>query len=357
MTSDNGKTQGMACFERKPDYELKMWEYDMPKMDADMVEIKITHCGVCHSDIHTCNGEWGPGVCPIVSGHEIIGTITKMGENVKKFHVGQRVGVGPQAFSCGECQNCKAGLETVCRGFVGTYGGKLPNGDITQGGYALHNRTNQRFVVAIPDSCDSASAAPLLCAGVTTFAPLKRFKVGPGSRVGVIGIGGLGHCGIQLAKAMGAHVAAFSSSSNKEQEAKNLGADEFVVTKEFTDEKKLAEFLKTSANYDVILNTVSADLDLSLYLQLLAPRGVFVTLALPPSKYSFAPTGLIMGEKSITGSLIGTPSDFEDMFKLVDKHGVKAMVEVVPLEKANEAVEKVVKNQVRYRMVLEMPKN
>jgi len=327
-SASSGKTYGYAAFDRVPDCKLQKWEFDLQPLEKDMVEVKLTHCGVCHSDLHLISGDWGPGKNPIIPGHEIIGVITQVGGDVKGLKVGQRVGVGPQANSCGKCDFCNNQSETMCDHVQGTYGAPVPGFDgQTQGGFALYHRTHERFAFPIPDSCDSASAAPLLCAGVTTFTPLKRFKIGPGSRVGVAGIGGLGHVALQIAKAMGAEVVAFSTTHSKEKEARKLGADDFVAVKDFQDdEKKMQEFVKGFKKVDIMLNTIAADVDVSVYTQFLKKRGIFVCLAAPPSKVAISPFQLILNELIVTGSSIGSPQDFRDMFELVAKHDIKAMV-------------------------------
>jgi uncharacterized zinc-type alcohol dehydrogenase-like protein len=318
------------------------------------VEIKITHSGVCHSDIHTVNGDWGEqkGNWPIVPGHEIIGHVTAVGSKVSKFKLGQRVGVGPQAFSCGNCKFCNSKDEAACAKFTGTYAATLPNGFITKGGYAAYNRTDEKFVVAIPDAVDSAEAAPLLCAGVTTFTPLRKAGIKKGSKVGVIGIGGLGHCAIQFGRALGAEVTAFSSSKNKEEEARKLGADNFLVV----DKANKDEICKKYGNYfDVILNTSSADIDWNYYMDLIQPFGTMYVIGAAPVPVSVFGMKLIFGNKKLVGSLIGSPDDFYEMFKLVAEKDIKCYVEKFPFEKVNDAMKKVLDNTVRYRAVLVLP--
>jgi len=360
MSASNGKTYGYACFDRVPDFKLQKWEFPLQPLEKDMVEIKVSHCGVCHSDVHVCDSSWGKGQAPLVPGHEIIGVVTQVGEAVKGLKIGQRVGVGPQSGSCGECVYCKSESQTMCPKLRQTYGTPVTTDGYegtTQGGYALYHRTTEAYAFPIPEHCDSATTAPLLCAGVTTFTPLKRFKVGPGTRVGIAGIGGLGHCGIQIAKAMGAEVVAISSTNSKEAEARKLGASEFVATNDLQDEKKKAEFFESFKPCDIILHTIAADVDVNLYLSLLRKRGTMVFLAAPPANFSISPWILLGHELNVTGSYSGSPQDFRDMFELMSKHDIKAMVEIMPLEKAYEAMQKVVRNEPRYRMVLEMPKD
>eukprot|EP01095_Lingulamoeba_sp_RSL-Kostka_P001163 TRINITY_DN1164_c0_g1_i1.p1 TRINITY_DN1164_c0_g1~~TRINITY_DN1164_c0_g1_i1.p1 ORF type:complete len:386 (-),score=163.68 TRINITY_DN1164_c0_g1_i1:309-1415(-) len=353
-TPSNGKSVGQAAYELGE--TVKEWEFDLHPLDDDYVEIKITFSGICHSDIHTINGDWGPqeGMFPIVPGHEIIGMVTQVGKNVSQFKVGDRVGVGPQAFSCLECDNCNSSQENYCLigGFKGAYASELPDGYITKGGYATYNRSHQRFVVKIPDSLPSNKAAPLLCAGVTVYAPLTYAEVCPGKKVGVVGIGGLGHLGIKYAKAMGAEVTAFSRGRSKEETARSFGASNFVDT---TNEE---EMKAAASSQDVILNTTSANLDWAQYFDLLRPRGYWCQAGAPPGggKIELTAIGLIFKNIKVMGSLIGSPKETQDMLNFSAEHNVLPDVEYCQFtgESITAAIEKVLKNQVRYRMVIEI---
>lgn len=331
------KIQGLAA--HAAGAELLSYHYDPGKLGLQEVEIAITHCGVCHSDLHLIANDWGVSQYPFIPGHEIIGTVAAVGSEVRSLQIGQRVGLGWQSNSCGQCEWCLKGLENLC-----------PEAEATcvhrNGGYADSVRANARFVVPIPDALESEHAAPLLCGGITVYNPLRDHGVNPSSRVGVIGIGGLGHIAIQFARAFGAEVTAFSTSADKEEEAKSLGAHNFVNSRE-------SKALKDAANsQDFILNTANADQDWATYIQALRPTGTFCFVGIPPTPISTPAFPLIMGLRSVTGSPIGSPSRIREMLDVAARHGVKAHTESFPMAKANEAIEKVKKNKVRYRAVL-----
>lgn len=273
--------------------------------------------------------------------------MTQIGSDVKNVKVGQRVGVGPQATSCNSCRQCEKKSEMYCSKKAFTYGSKLEDGYITKGGYAEFHRANDKFCFAIPDGLSSEHAAPLLCAGITVFSPLKHFGVGPGTRVGVIGIGGLGHLGVQYAAALGAEVTAFSTSENKKDEATKFGAKHFVVS---TPEN----LKKLSNSFDFILNTVCAHMDWEPYINALDVDGTFCDVGAPESgfKFQLKPTSLFLKRIKVTGSLVGSPTEFEPMLEFSAKHKCLPLIEVVPWQKVNEIADKVRKNQVRYRGVL-----
>jgi uncharacterized zinc-type alcohol dehydrogenase-like protein len=319
--------------------ELLPFRYDPGEMGLQEVEIGITHCGVCHSDLHLISNDWGMSQYPFIPGHEIVGTVTAIGAEVKTLQLGQRVGLGWQSNSCGQCEWCSKGMENLC-----------PSAESTcvhrHGGYAEKVRANCRFVIPIPDSMDSEHAAPLLCAGVTVYNPLRMHGINPSSRVGIVGIGGLGHIAIQFARTFGAEVTAFSTSSDKEAEAHTLGAHHFVNTRESKAMKEVA------GSMDFILSTVNADLDWSVYIQALRPTGALHFVGIPPASVSVNAYSLISGIRSVTGSPVGSPQRLREMMDVAARHGVKAQTERFPMEKANAAIELVKKNKVRYRAVL-----
>lgn len=337
-------SKSMAAF--GPKQKLQEWDFELHALGENDIEMKLAFCGVCHSDIHTIEGEWGDQPFPIVPGHELIGYVTKVGSAVTRMKVGDRVGVGAQGSSCLSCEECNNHRENYCYGgLIGTYGGKLEDGYITKGGYSHFHRVNSRFAVKIPDNLPSAEAAPLLCAAITSYAPLKYANVGPGKKVGVIGIGGLGHLGVKLAAALGAHVIAISSSESKRAEASLLGAAGFLNHND-------AESLKAHKyTFDMILNTVSAPLKFNKFLNLLKPHGYFTNVGLPEENYSVPPFALGRDIK-FGGTCIGSPSEIEEMLALCSKHNITAQIELAPLAKANEAIEKVKANEARYRIVL-----
>jgi uncharacterized zinc-type alcohol dehydrogenase-like protein len=318
---------------------LLPYKYDAGDLGADDVEVKISHCGVCHSDIHLIDNDWGLSKYPFIPGHEIVGTVTKVGSRVKARTVGERVGIGWQADSCGICEWCRQGEEHLCAQAQPTCMGR-------NGGWADAIRVNWRFAIKVPDVLESENVAPLLCGGITVYSPLRNFGIRPYSRVGVIGIGGLGHMGLQFARAFGAEVTAFSTSKDKEEEAKRLGAHHFVNTRETNAMKKLA------GSFDLLLSTVNADQDWSGYVNALRPKGTLCLLGVPPSPVALQAFGLVGGQKSVAGSPTGSPHDLEQMLDVAARHNIKAITERFPMSKANEAIAKVKKNQVRYRAVL-----
>ena len=319
--------------------QLLAYKYDPGALGANEVEIKISHCGVCHSDVHLIDNDWAISKYPFIPGHEIIGTVVAVGSAVKDRTMGERVGVGWQANSCGICEWCRHGEEHLCAKAQPTCVGR-------NGGFADKIRVNSRFAVPVPAALESESAAPLLCAGITVYAPLRNHGVRPSSRVGVIGIGGLGHLGIQFAKAFGAEVTAFSTSKDKEAEAKSLGAHNFVNTQDTGALKKVA------GSFDLLLSTVSADQDWQGYVAALRPKGMLCVVGASATPMQITGSSLISAEKAISGSNTGSPRDLFEMLDVAARHGVKAVTERFAMAKANEAVAKVKKNQVRYRAVL-----
>jgi uncharacterized zinc-type alcohol dehydrogenase-like protein len=319
--------------------ELLSFRYDPGRLGAYEVEIAITHCGICHSDLHLIANDWGISQYPFIPGHEIIGKVSAIGSEVRSREVGQRVGLGWQSNSCGHCEWCLKGLENLCSEAEATCVHR-------NGGYADRVRANNRFVVPIPDALDSEHAAPLLCAGITVYNPLRINGINPASRVGVVGIGGLGHLAIQFARVFGAEVTAFSTSPAKEEEARALGAHHFVNSLESKAVKDAA------GSQDFIITTVNADQDWNAYLQCLRPNGTLWFAGVPPKPVSVNAFPLISGLRTIGGSPVGSPSRLREMLLVAARHGVKATTELFPMAKANDAIEKVKKGKVRYRAVL-----
>ena len=319
--------------------ELLPFHYDPGKLGSQEVEIAISHCGICHSDLHLISNDWGISNYPFIPGHEIVGTVSAVGNEVRGLQVGQRVGLGWQSNSCGVCEWCLRGLENLCPDAEGTCVHR-------HGGYADRVRANARFVVPIPDALASEQAAPLLCGGITVYSPMRTHGVNPASRIGVVGIGGLGHLALQFARVFGARVTAFSTSAAKEKEARALGANEFVNSRESKAMKDVAGSL------DFIITTANADQDWGIYLQALRPTGTLCFVGVPPSPVSVHAFPLISGMRTISGSPVGSPYGLREMLDVAARHGVKATTELFPMVKANEAIEKVKKNKVRYRAVL-----
>ncbi|WP_051978496.1 NAD(P)-dependent alcohol dehydrogenase [Edaphobacter aggregans] len=319
--------------------QLLPYKFDPGELKANEVEIKISHCGICHSDIYLIDNDWGMSKYPFIPGHEIVGTVVAAGDGVKDVAVGERVGVGWQADSCGICEWCRQGDEHLCAAAQPTCVGR-------NGGFAEKVRVNSRFAIPLPRVLESENAAPLLCGGITVYNPLRNHGVRPSSRVGIIGIGGLGHLGIQFAKAFGAEVTAFSTSKDKETEARDLGAHNFVNTRDTGALKKVA------GSFDLLLSTAGADQDWGAYVNALRPKGSLCFVGVPPSGIQVQVFPLISGQKAISGSTTGSPRDLYEMLDVAARHNIKAVTERFAMAKANDAVAKVKKNQVRYRAVL-----
>ncbi|HEX9079669.1 MAG TPA: NAD(P)-dependent alcohol dehydrogenase [Desulfuromonadaceae bacterium] len=314
------------------------------------VLIDIIYCGICHSDIHQVRNEWGGATFPMVPGHEIVGRVAQVGGKVEKWRIGDTVGVGCFVDSCRECEACRSGEEQFCeQGTNFTYNsverdGKTP----TYGGFSTRITVDQDYVLRIPPNLEPQRAAPLMCAGITTYSPLRRYGVKPGDSVAVVGLGGLGHMGVKIARAMGARVTVLSHSPDKRADALGLGAEEFIATR--TD----AAFKENAGRFDLILDTVSAQHDYNAYLDLLRRDGTMVLVGLPdPAPLS--PGHLVLQRRRLAGSLIGGIRETQEMLDFCGKHGVAADVEVIPIQKVNEAYERVVRNDVRYRFVIYIP--
>jgi uncharacterized zinc-type alcohol dehydrogenase-like protein len=319
--------------------QLLPYKYAPGALGANEVEIKISHCGVCFSDILLIDNDWGISKYPFIPGHEIVGTVVAVGSAVKDRTMGERVGVGSQADSCGICEWCRQGDEHLCAKSQPTCVGR-------NGGFAEKVRVNSKFAIPVPQVLESENVAPLMCGGITVYSPLRNHGVRPSSRVGVIGIGGLGHLGIQFAKAFGAEVTAFSTSKDKEEEARKLGAHNFVNTRDTGALKKIG------GSFDLLLSTVSADQDWQAYVAALRPKGVLCIVGASPSPVQVQAMSLISGQKAVSGSPTGSPRDLCEMLDVAARHGVKAVTERFAMAKANDAVAKVKKSQVRYRAVL-----
>ncbi|MFD4600697.1 NAD(P)-dependent alcohol dehydrogenase [Streptomyces sp. NPDC058464] len=313
------------------------------------VLIEIRYCGICHSDIHWVRGDWGPQTYPVVPGHEIAGIVTAVGPEVTKYAPGDRVGVGCMVDSCRECATCVKGEEQYClRGNTLSYGAVGKDGALTQGGYSTHVVVDQDFVVRVPQGIDLDEAAPLLCAGATTYSPLKRWGAGPGRKVAVIGLGGLGHVAVKIAHAMGAEVTVLSQSLKKEDDGLRLGADHYRATSD------PATFDQLANTFDLIINTVSGKLDLGAYMSLLALDGAFVTLGASSEPVISMPTSAVAaGRRVYTYSLIAGIRETQEMLDFCAEHGIGAEIEVIPADKINEAYERVLASDVRYRFVID----
>ncbi|AIY46033.1 MULTISPECIES: NAD(P)-dependent alcohol dehydrogenase [Mycolicibacterium] len=313
------------------------------------VAFDIHFAGICHSDIHTVKAEWGTPNYPVVAGHEIAGVVTAVGSEVTKYKVGDHVGVGCFVDSCRECDNCKAGLQQYCTGggMIATYNSTERDGTPTYGGYSGAIVVDENYVLRIPDSIPLDKAAPLLCAGITTYSPLRHWNAGPGKKVAVIGLGGLGHVGVKLAKAMGAHVTVLSQSLKKMEDGLRLGADEYYATGDPDT------FRKLRGRFDLILNTVSANLDLGAFLGLLAVDGTLVELGMPEHAMEVPPFPLAGMRRSLSGSMIGGIPETQEMLDFCAEHDVTPEIEVIAPEYINEAYERVLASDVRYRFVID----
>lgn len=341
-------TKGYAV--HKADDQLAPFDFERREPNPHDVHFEILYCGVCHSDIHQVRNEWGNSKYPMVPGHEIVGRVTQVGSAVTRFKVGDLAGVGCLVDSCRECDNCKRGLEQFCRnGSVGTYNdverdGKTP----TYGGYSNQIVVKEEFVLHVSDKLPLEGVAPLLCAGITTYSPLRHWNVGKGHKVGVVGLGGLGHMAVKFAASFGAEVTMLSTSPDKEKDARRLGAHKFALTKD-------PEQLKGLRNYfNFIIDTVSAPHDYNSYLQLLDTDGVMICVGVPPTPTEILGFNLIGNRRSIGGSLIGGLPETQEMLDYCAEHGITSDVEVININYINEAYERMLKGDVKYRFVIDM---
>ncbi len=329
---------------------LAPFQFERRDPGARDVQLEVLYCGICHSDLHQARNEWGGSLFPMVPGHEIVGRVVRTGSTVKKFKVGDLAGIGCMVDSCRTCTHCKDGLEQYCEaGNIPTYNGREKDGKtLTQGGYSDTIVVDEDFVLKVPENLDPAAAAPLLCAGITTYSPLKHWKVGPGQRVGVVGLGGLGHMGVKLARAMGTHVIVFSHTDKKKQDALRLGAHEVVVS------SNKDEMAAQRGKLDFILDTVSAPHDLNAYLRLLRRDGHLVLVGAPEKPLEIHPFSLIPQRRSFSGSMIGGIQETQEMLDFCGQHGIVSDIERIPIQQVNEAFERMLKGDVRYRFVIDL---
>ena len=328
---------------------LKPWTFERRPVGDNDVAIAIAYCGVCHSDIHQARNEWGGSVFPMVPGHEIVGHVTAVGKNVSQFKVGQAVGVGCMVDSCKACPACDEHIEQYCEnGFTGTYGAPERDGNgVTYGGYSDSIVVRQDFVLHVPENLPLNAVAPLLCAGITTYSPLRHWNVGKGQKVGIVGLGGLGHMGVKVAHAFGADTYVITTSPSKKADAEKLGANGIVVSK---DE---ADMAKHAGTFDFILSTISAQYDIGTYLDLLKRDGKMVVVGAPEKPSELMTFSLIMGRKTLAGSLIGGIKETQEMLDFCGKHNIVSDVEMIDIQQINEAYERMIKSDVRYRFVID----
>ena len=314
------------------------------------VEIDILYCGVCHSDLHMARNEWGGAVYPVVPGHEILGRVTRVGSKVTKFKVGDLAAVGCMVDSCRTCAHCAKGMEQFCMtGATFTYNAPDKHlGGMTYGGYSERVVCDEAFTLKVPANLDPARAAPLLCAGITTYSPLKRHGAGPGKKVGIVGLGGLGHMGVKFARAMGAHTVLFTTSEGKVEDGKRLGAHEVVLS------KNAAEMAKHACSFDLIVDTVSAVHPLDPYLALLKLDATMVLVGAPPTPQQISSFSLFMPRRNLTGSLIGGIAETQEMLDFCGQHGIACDIELIRMQQINEAWERMLKSDVKYRFVIDM---
>ncbi|WP_122156124.1 NAD(P)-dependent alcohol dehydrogenase [Paraburkholderia sp.] len=331
--------------------KLAPFEFQRRELRDHDVQMEVLFCGVCHSDLHQARNEWKNSIYPVVPGHEIVGRVTAVGAGVTRHKTGDLVGVGCLVDSCRTCPSCEEGLEQYCEnGWVGTYNGAdRITGDITLGGYSTQLVVDEDFVLSVPKNLDPAGTAPLLCAGITLYSPLRTWGAGPGKKVGIVGLGGLGHMGVKLAHAMGAHVVLFTTSQSKVEDAKRLGADEVVISKN-------PEEMEAHVNsFDLIVNTVAAQHDLNPFLNLLRRDGTMALVGAPehdhPSPQVF---NLIMKRRRLAGSLIGGIAETQEMLDFCGEHGITSDIEVIPMQQINDAYERMLKSDVKYRFVIDL---
>lgn len=338
---------------RGPEARFEPFEFSRREVGPHDILIDIEYCGICHTDIHQAKNEWAammPAVYPMVPGHEIVGRVSQVGSDVTKFTAGDIAGIGCFVDSCRECVNCKAGFEQFCvKGCAMTYNStEMDKVTRTYGGYSNKYVVDEKYALKAAPDQDLSGLAPLLCAGITTYSPLKRFEAGPGKKVGVVGLGGLGHMGVKIAVAMGAEVTVFSTSPGKEADARELGAQNFVVTK---DPAALAPL---TGSFDIILDSVSADHDLTTYLNLLKVRGAMVVVGVPINPVSIHAISLIAGDKILAGSMIGGIAETQEMLDFCSKHNITADVELITPDRIEEAYDRTLKSDVHYRFSIDM---
>lgn len=329
--------------------DLTPWSFEHRDPGPNDIVIDIQYCGICHTDIHQARNEWSNALYPMVPGHEIVGVVAKVGNSVKKFKVGERAAVGCMVDSCRECPSCRAGEEQYCDKFatVWTYNAKDKAGNLTFGGYSNHIVLDEAFALRVPENLDPAAAAPLLCAGITTYSPLKHFGAGAGKTVGIVGLGGLGHMALKFSRAFGAHTVQFTTSPGKVEDAKRLGADEVVLTREAGWDANRARTL------DLIIDCVAAPHDVEPYLQVLKRDATYCTVGIPNTPLQVGAFSLALGRKHVTSSAIGGIKETQEMLDFCGKHNIVSDIEMVGFDKLAEAWERVIKADVKYRFVLD----
>jgi uncharacterized zinc-type alcohol dehydrogenase-like protein len=341
------KSHGYAAHDNKS--PLVPFSFNRRDPGPNDVVVEIAYCGICHSDIHQVRDEWGNAIYPMVPGHEIVGHVSKVGSSVKKFKEGDLAGVGVMVDSCRVCENCKAEAQPYCeKGMVGTYNARDYKGELTFGGYSNNIVVDEKYTFTISPKLNLAAVAPLLCAGITTYSPLRHWNAGPGKKVGIVGLGGLGHMGLKFAHAMGAHVVQFTTSPSKAEDAKKLGADEVVISK---DADAMA---KQAGTFDFILDCVSAPHDMNALLNLLRLNGTLCSVGLPEEPLSVAPFAILANRRSLSGSMIGGMTETQEMLDYCADHNIVSDIELTSIDKLAEAYDRVVKGDVKYRFVIDM---
>ncbi len=340
------KSRGFAALSAKA--HLTPFEFERRNLGANDVALDIAYAGICHSDIHQAREEWGPAIFPMVPGHEIVGIVREIGVSVTKFKIGDRIGVGVYIDSCRTCVNCRKGLQQYCeKGMTGTYNALDKDGNVVYGGYSDSFVIDADYGLRVPENLELSGVAPLLCAGITLYSPLKHWGAKAGTRVGIMGLGGLGHMGVKFAKALGAEVTVFSHSPSKESDALAMGADHFVVTKDPESLKSLR------GKFDLILNTISADLDINVYLNLLTLDGTLVVIGLPGKPYSVNVGTLLGARRSMAGSMIGGVPEMQEMLDFCGVHNILSEVEIISANYINTAYDRTVASDVKYRFVID----
>jgi len=340
-------TKSYAAMTAKAD--LQPFTFARREVGIHDVLIAITHCGVCHSDIHQVRNEWGGSIFPMVPGHEIVGMITQAGSAVKKFHVGETAGVGCFVDSCRTCPACREGLEQYCEsGMLLTYSGRDKDGQTTQGGYSTQIVVDENYVLRIPPALSPAGAAPLLCAGITTYSPLRHWGVGKYHKLAVVGLGGLGHMAVKIGKALGTDVTVLSTSERKRKDAERLGASDFALT------SHPETFTRLQRHFDFILDTVSAPHDYNLYVNLLKTDGTLILVGAPDKPTPLEPFPLILHRRSIAGSVIGGIRETQEMLDFCATHRIESDVELIPMQQVNKAYERILNGDVRFRFVIDL---
>jgi len=341
------KSHGYAAHDKKS--PLVPFSFDRREPGPNDVVVEIAYCGICHSDIHQVRDEWNQSIYPMVPGHEIVGHVTAVGSAVKKFKKGDLAGVGVMVDSCRICENCKAEAQPYCvKGMVGTYNARDYKGELTFGGYSNNIVVDEKYTFTISPKLNLAAVAPLLCAGITTYSPLRHWNAGKGKKVGVVGLGGLGHMGLKFAHSFGAHVVQFTTSESKIEDAKKLGADEVVISKD------ASAMAKHAGSFDFILDCVSAEHNLNDYLNLLRLDGTLCSVGLPEQPLSIAPFAILANRRSLSGSMIGGMGETQKMLDYCAEHNIVSDIELTPIDKLPEAYERVIKGDVKYRFVIDM---